>query len=394
MFCSVCTKANTKSTVWVIDGTTNFKTSILRRHSSTGEHLKSMIAPKEESNMKLACEKVLTTEEEAVIICMKTVYWMAKENIPLSKYTSLRNFQDHLETPKTDKLKVTETVNYSSYTTATDMLKAINDTIDDDINFQLENSPYITILCDESTDRVVHHKLSVFARVADPTSLRPTTLFLCDERINSATGKAIFEQISAHLEERKVPISKITGLGTDGAPAMTGKKEGLTGQFLRKNPHLVNTHCMAHRLALVTEQAAKKVPAVKDFQTTLEQIFYYFPKSPEKCDRMEDIQRLLNEPALKYKEVHQIRWLSFYDALETVYRTLDSLISYFSSRENDPAAEGMKRKVGNEMFISLTYAMLDILSPIMRLSLFLQKKDVDISLVQVISPQINFKKTK
>lgn len=49
------------------------------------------------------------------------------------------------------------------------------------------------------------------------------------------------------------------GLGTDGASTMTGRKEGLTGHFLRHNPHLQNTHCAAHRLALCTEQVAKKV---------------------------------------------------------------------------------------------------------------------------------------
>jgi hypothetical protein len=55
------------------------------------------------------------------------------------------------------------------------------------------------------------------------------------------------------------------GLGTDGAAVMTGKKKGLTGRFLELNPHLINTHCSAHRLALCTEQAAEKIPGNKCF---------------------------------------------------------------------------------------------------------------------------------
>jgi hypothetical protein len=35
------------------------------------------------------------------------------------------------------------------------------------------------------------------------------------------------------------------------------------------------------------------------------------------------------------------------------------------------------------MFISLTYAMMDILQPIMKLSLVFQKKDLDLGVVQV-----------
>ncbi|MEW8547604.1 MAG: hypothetical protein AB2693_29195 [Candidatus Thiodiazotropha sp.] len=59
---------------------------------------------------------------------------------------------------------------------------------------------------------------------------------------------------------------------------MTGTKEGLTGHFLKANLHLVNTHCAAHRLALCTEQAAKTIPEMSDYQHTLEMIFYHFKK--------------------------------------------------------------------------------------------------------------------
>lgn len=101
-------------------------------------------------------------------------------------------------------------------------------------------------------------------------------------------------------------MSKVMGLGTDGASTMTGKKEGLTGHFMRINPHLKNAHCSAHRLALCSEQAAQKVPGMVRFQQTLESIFYHFKKSPHKCDKMEAIQKLLNEPTVKYREVHQV----------------------------------------------------------------------------------------
>ncbi len=102
---------------------------------------------------------------------------------------------------------------------------------------------------------------------------------------------------------------------------------------------------------------------------------------------MEAIQTLLEEPRLKYREVHQIRWLSFYEALEAMYRTLDSLISYLSSVTEDctkdSTAVGLKKKVGSSLFISITYALMDILQPVMKLSLLFQKKDLDIGIVKV-----------
>ncbi|KAK3101209.1 hypothetical protein FSP39_001774 [Pinctada imbricata] len=123
------------------------------------------------------------------------------------------------------------------------------------------------------------------------------------------------------------------GLGTDGATVMTGRKEGLTGHFLRENSHLVNTHCSAHKIALCSEQAAENIPAMKYYQQIVESLFYYFKKSPKRNEEVSAVQTLLDEPSLRYREVHQVRWLSFYQALDAIYRTLDSMISYFSSKQ-------------------------------------------------------------
>ena len=80
----------------------------------------------------------------------------------------------------------------------------------------------------------------------------------------------------------------------------------------------------------------------------------------------------------------QVRWLSFYEALNAVNRTLDSLLTYLSTMsEKDPKAVGLRKKVEKEVFISLTYAMLDILAPVMELSLVFQKEDLDIGVVKV-----------
>lgn len=81
--------------------------------------------------------------------------------------------------------------------------------------------------------------------------------------------------------------------------------------------------------------------------------------------------------------MHQIRWLAFLEAIDAVVRTMDSLLTYFSTVEKDPKALGMKKKLGSEMFIRMAYGMLDVLTPVMKLSLLLQKKDLDIGLVQV-----------
>lgn len=382
MICKLCSKIGAKNALSL--GTDNFKTSTLYRHTTHKDHQRALIAPKEGKNFKQAVNKVLTNEEKGITTALKMVYWLTQEGMPLSKYGSMLRFMKSCETPYLENLKVSDTIDYSSYDTAKGLLEALSNVIDTDTTEKMKDSPVITVLTDESTDIIVHHKLCIKVRIVDPLTLHPSTLFLTDVRLEKATGNGIFSEIKCQLNQRNIAIKKVMGLGTDGASAMTGTKEGLTGHFLRANPHLVNTHCAAHRLALCTEQAAKSIPAMNDYQRTLEMIFYHFKKSPVKCDKVEAIQKLLDEPKLKYREVHQIRWLSFYEALDAVYRTLDSLLTYLSTASStDPAAAGIKKKVGDELFVSLTYGMMDILPPVMKLSLLFQKKDLDIGIVQV-----------
>ena len=203
-------------------------------------------------------------------------------------------------------------------------------------------------------------------------------------RAYPGTGSQMYESIKREISNRNISIKKVFGLGTDGAAAMTGKKNGLTGQFLKENPHLSNTHCSAHRVALVSEQAAKNIKAINDFKDTVCSIYYYFKHSASRVNEMHEIQKILEEPTLKYREVHHIRWLSFYKALEAVVRTMDSLITFFATKARDEAkAKGMEKKIAQELFIKIAYSMLDWLKPIMALNLFFQKKDLNIADVKV-----------
>ena len=141
------------------------------------------------------------------------------------------------------------------------------------------------------------------------------------------------------------------GLGSDGAAVMTGRNKGTTGMMLRTNPHLINIHCIAHRLALCTSQAADKVKAMRDYHDVVCSLFYYFKNAPARVSRFRDIQQLLESSELKIREVHGVRWLSFFEALQVVFRTLDSLLTYLQEN-TDPKALGLKKKVRVKRYMS------------------------------------------
>ena len=216
--------------------TTNFRSYTLTRHVDHKHHRIARDAPKQPENFEAATKKAFSKQDAAITVAMKAVFWLAKECIPMTKYTSLIEFLKYLKVPDIDGLSAVKRADYSSYHSAVDLLKSVSDEIDDKVNEQINSSPVITIMCDESTDILIHHKLAINCHIVAPVSLAPKTLFLSDLRINDGTGKGIFESLKAHLATRGVSIKKVDALGTDGASVMTWQERGSLGPVLACKP--------------------------------------------------------------------------------------------------------------------------------------------------------------
>lgn len=223
MFCEPCRKLKFNNAMAF--GTTNFKTTTLERHITSSDHKAAIMNSQSKAQFAQAAANVDKKENCAITSVMKVVYWLAKECIPLTKYQSLLQLLKQLGTPNLDALKIGERIDYGSYTTACDILNALSETIDQNVTEKLHKSPAITILTDESTDICVHHKLCISARVVDPIDLKPSTLFLTDLHITSATGKGIFNAIEKHIGTRT-----LEGIPLD-IKRVTGKKKDICNTF-------------------------------------------------------------------------------------------------------------------------------------------------------------------
>lgn len=380
MTCSLCIKH--KKTNAMTTGTSNFRTSTLSRHADHKDHKAAVLGENLRPDFNKAVNKALLENEQAVTVALKTVYFLATEDIPMYKYERFIQFLADCDCPHVGSLKQGKKATYDSETSANDMLESIAAVIRKDIDNKVLRSPFISIFADESTDIGMEKKLVIYARGVNPDNNIPSTYFLENVKVASGTGQVVSQAILDCLEARKIPMTRVMGFGTDGAKAMTGTKEGATGHLMRVNPMMLNYHCIAHRLALVSSQAAESIPYMKEYQETLTGLFYFFKGSANRNEKLKDIQTLLDEPLLKIKEVHEVRWMSIYKAVETVYRCLDSLISVFST-DKDAKAKGYAKKIGNSDFISTTYMLMDVLPIIIELCLVFQKKDLDVSLVQV-----------
>jgi len=120
----------------------------------------------------------------------------------------------------------------------------------------------------------------------------------------------------------------MVGFGSDGASVMTGRLNGVGVMLQKQAHHMIQIHCMAHRLALVCVDAANKNPYMQEYRTKL---YSYFSHSSLRCEKLELIQEVLNDENVRLKEPIAVRWLAMHSAVMAVQKSWQSLVTFFTS---------------------------------------------------------------
>ena len=131
------------------ENNTNFRTSTLTRYVESSENKAAVLASSKVGDFNNPVKIVTDEKEASITVAMKVVFWMAKEDISITKFKSFMEFLEELECPNMKGLNVAKNVSYTSDKAAVDMLASV---IRRDLQNQISRSPFISILCDESTD--------------------------------------------------------------------------------------------------------------------------------------------------------------------------------------------------------------------------------------------------
>ena len=144
--------------------------------------------------------------------------------------------------------------------------------------------------------------------------LRVRAKFLGNLRLTevSVTAPVLFKYLDDFVCKRGLAFQKVIGFGSDGAGIITGLTNGVATQMTNKNPFCNAVHCIANRLNLVSSQAVD-VPYLKILQKAFTEIFRYFHCSSSHSNALKAIQKVLELPEVKMKEVYEVRWLAFYN---------------------------------------------------------------------------------
>lgn len=184
---------------------------------------------------------------------------------------------------------------------------------------------------------------------------------------------------------------KLVGLGADGASVNRGGQGGVQAKLRDEMPWIVFVWCMNHRLELSVKDALKKT-YFNTVDEMLLRIYYLYEKSPKKLRELKDIHEIVRE-TFEFEDggVRPIRacgtrWLAH--KTNAISRILDKYGIYITHLENvasdkNYAKDQQSKMKGylkdwrtTKMLVNLCF-YLDILSPLKKLSLILQKEGVD-----------------
>lgn len=356
------------------NGCNNMRTSTLTRHESSADHKRAATALKMKDSMSIAIQKSFSEKDSVMIKLLQTVYYIAKEELALQKYETMT---DLIELVGCDLSAIQS--GYRSRKTAEGLLSAISETIDSNVSKEIAESEFLSVSCDETTDISNTGKLILYVKVIDD-KLDTKSYFVGDYDITDKTANAITDKLMDCFNEAGIDIQKTMALGSDGASTMTGVRNGVGVQLRRQNPYMLQFHCAAHKLALCTSQAAEKVALMKKYKDTLQSIYYYFKGSHNRSDKLKAIQTILDSPQLKIKEIHDVRWFAFYDALRVVFQCWEALAQTFNAAA-DPKAKGLYKAITCYSFVAMSHFLMDIIPVVTALNMKFQREDLDISMI-------------
>lgn len=233
-----------------------------------------------------------------------------------------------------EKVQLFQSVSLSRRTVSdriTDMAKDIEKTLKD----SAKDFQFFSLACDETTDITNTAQLAIFIRgITDEFDTREELLSL-EAMHDTTTGEDLFERLVVSVKKLELTFEKLSGITTDGAPAMVGSQKGLVAFVKKELTHLgldpselIVCHCIIHQENL----CARSLRLSNVMSTVVSCI--NFIKSRGLNNRQ--FKELLNDLDSEYGDVVyycEVRWLSRGNMLMRFYELLDEVKLFMEMKE-------------------------------------------------------------
>lgn len=250
----------------------HFKASNLQRHFSSlhanidqefpkGTELRKheLATLKSQPEKQIQFFQKFTKRSETITLASYQLAWnIARAKKPYNEGEFVKKcLSDVVEilSPENDKLKRMVSDIQLSRHTVEHRISDINTAIESQLHSDLQACEYFSVALDESCDIQDKPQLAIFARSVFDLCLIKEELLDIVPLKDRTRGIDVKETMMAAFEKTNLPITKLTAIATDGAPAMMGSVNGLVGLCKADQtiPDFWNFHCIIHMEQLVSK---------------------------------------------------------------------------------------------------------------------------------------------
>ena len=278
--------------------------------------------------------------------------------------------------------KAGKNAHYTSKDAVVDFVEALGTWVDESLLARLQNARYFSLLADECTDITTIEELSVVCRWVE--NGLPVEHFIEIIPLKKADAQTIYETLVDCLKVKGVQISKLIGMGFDGAATFSGKHNGVQTLLKSNSPHSIFVHCHCHLLQLACVQAANSTPGIKHVYITLTTLWKFFHYSPKRAECLKAVQRVLNMPELKVIKPSDTRWLAHERCVKAVkenYIAIVITLNNIYEETHQPEALGISKALSSKSTISAVYLLDYVLPQVAKLSKTLQSEKLDLTVI-------------
>ena len=403
MYCLLCKKfdvkhALNKRDVFANTPSTRYIEDSLKTHSLSYVH-KSAIQTELSQKTSVFHKDVCTKAKVEVSLYEKvfwTVYFLMKSFISNNK---LQPMLDHIE--KVYDYNDLKFFDHKSAEVQREIFLTLGQTVKDLMIQQAKNASAYGLLTDEVSDISVTEHLITFIQFFDDKSEKVVTSFLSCQNIledfASANAEAISKLILDSINSSGLEVTKFTGFSSDGASVMMGKKNGVAALLRLSCPHLINIHCICHKLALACTDTNENIKYIKTVELILRQLWNFFENSPKRMATYLKTQLALKEMDLsksarskvakRLKKACRTRWLSLDSSVKAVSNDYEAILQTLTQmQEEDATALGLLKRMKTIKFLGVIYILKEVLPILSCLSKKFQRDSLSFS---SIIPEVN-----
>ena len=404
MFCLLCKKHNAvnlqnKFKKFNTDPSVRFKRTAIIEHGISQQHKASVEAEltRRSSAFHKQVEQREQSRDNVYHNTFLTLYWLAYEEMPNKKFTSLLDLTERLG--QVD-MKFCQ---HRSAGAVREMFLLLGQMVQSDVVEKIKHASTFGLLTDEVCDITNKAQLVIFIKYVDADTSKASTQFIAIDDLlkdsNSANSTTVKNTVMKQLNECGLVVKKLSGLATDGCSVMTGKRNGVSVQLRKESPMLLNVHCICHRLALACGDANNDVSYITTVEKILFQLWSFFDNSTKRTAAYSKAVMAMKEINLTakgrkkvakcFKKACRTRWLSMEKAIDGVFDDLQALCQTLRTmkEEGDALATGLLNQIANIKFLSTVYMLHAVLPALAHLSKAFQEGNVSFA---AITPAIKY----